>query len=169
MDLSQLLVLFLILILAGIGIFALVMIVDALMPKLVRRARLNIEQRPGRVAIVGLVNLIFFALVTLALFSIAQSAEAEGDASAAGIFRIVGLCVGLVLMSFVAVGVAPVARLVGERTSPSELAPRLKTSFGVMLLEFAALVPLVGWIVLPVVVGILGYGAVIMALIWRKD
>jgi len=57
----------------------------------------------------------------------------------------VGLAVGTILLSFVAVGLAVVGRLIDERLRPNDDSAVRQMLAGALTLELAALVPLVGW------------------------
>jgi hypothetical protein len=140
----------------GVGMAALLLLCDVAFPKLVGRARHNAERMPLRSLLVGLINLSFFGLLAVALLS--------GDEGA----RALGLLVGTVLLSFVALGLAAVARLVGERLRPDDPSMVRRLLAGAVTLELAALVPLVGWFAVTALAGLLGYGAVVIALVRRR-
>jgi hypothetical protein len=92
----------------GIGLAALLLLCDIAFPTLVARARRNAQHMPWRSLLVGLINLSFFGLLAVALFS--------GDDGS----RALGLIVATVLLSFVALGLAAVAQLLGERLRPGD-------------------------------------------------
>jgi hypothetical protein len=140
----------------GVGLAALLLLCDVAFPNLVARARRNVERMPLRSLLVGLVNFSFFGLIAAALLS--------GDESA----RALGLLVGTVLLSFVALGLAAVAQLVGERLWPDDPSAVRRLLAGAATLELAALVPLVGWFAVTALAGLLGYGAVVIALVRRR-
>lgn len=150
----------------GVGIAALTLALDVVMPRLIRRARNTAEQMPIRSGIVGVVNFAFFGVISVAIFSIAQGAARE-EGSGSGLLRFIGAVMVLVLIAFFALGIAAVARLIGERLAPNRSAPR-QILGGIVTLELAALAPVVGWIFVPSVVVLVGYGAVIIALVWRR-
>ncbi len=165
MSLSELFNFSLFFLISGIGIAALTVLLDVLMPALIRRARANAAKMPVRSAIVGLVNSVFFGIITIALFSIADQAEADGGG---GLLRLIGILVLVGLTAFLALGITAIARWLGERLMPEASAPRQMLA-GILTLEFASLAPIVGWILVPLVTVLTGYGAVILALIWRKQ
>jgi hypothetical protein len=140
----------------GVGLAALLLLCDVVFPNLVARARHNAEHMPLRSLLVGLINLSFFGLLAVAFLS--------GDEGA----RALGLLVVTVLLSFVAPGLAAVARLVGERLRPDDPSAVRRLLVGAATLELAALVPLVGWFAVTALVGLLGYGAVVIALVRRR-
>lgn len=168
MNLAQLAALALVLFVSGIGIAALTLVLEALLPRLIRRARTTAEQMPIRSGIVGIVNFAFFALISLAIFSIAQGAEDAGSNGAAGLLRLIGAVIVLFLFAFLALGIAAIARWVGELLAPTGSTQRQALS-GIIALELAALAPLVGWILVPLIVMLVGYGAIIIALVWRRE
>ena len=140
----------------GLGLAALLLLCDVAFPNLVGRARQNAEGMPLRSLLVGLINLSFFGLLAFALLS--------GDQGA----KVLGLLVGTLLLSFVALGLAAVARLVGERLRPNDPSAVRRLLAGAVTLELAALVPLVGWFAVTALAGLLGYGAVVIALVRRR-
>jgi hypothetical protein len=140
----------------AVGLAALLLLCDVAFPKLVARARHNAERMPVRSLLVGLINLSFFGLFALALLS--------GDEGS----KALGLLVGTVLLSFVAIGLAAVARLLGERLRPGDASAVRRLLAGALTLELAALVPLVGWFAVTALAGTLGYGAVVIALVRRR-
>jgi len=72
------------------------------------------------------------------------------------------------LASFLMLGLTASARWVGEKIAPDAHAPR-QIILGIIVIELASLAPLVGWIVVPLAATLLGYGAVIVALVRRRD
>jgi hypothetical protein len=139
-----------------VGLAALLLLCDVAFPKLIARASRNAERMPWRSLLVGLINLSFFGLFAVALLS--------GDEGA----RLLGLLILTVLLSFVALGLAAVARLLGERLRPHDSSAIRRLLAGALTLELAALVPLVGWFVVTALAGLLGYGAVVIALVRRR-
>jgi hypothetical protein len=140
----------------AVGLAALLLLCDVAFPKLVARASHNVERMPLRSLLVGLINLSFFGLFAIALLS--------GDEGA----KVLGLLVGTVLLSFVAIGLAAVARLLGERLRPADPNAVRRLLAGALTLELAALVPLVGWFAVTALAGMLGYGAVLIAMVRRR-
>lgn len=141
----------------GASLAAAVLLCNVLFPSLVARTRQNAERMPVRSFFVGLLNFIFFGLLALAFLS--------GDQGA----KLLGAILLLVLFSFVMLGVAALARLVGERLRPDEPDTVRQWLAGILLLELATLLPAVGWFVIPPLAGLIGYGATLIALIWRND
>ena len=140
----------------GSGLAALLVLGAVVCPRLVGRARQHAERTPIRSFLVGLINFAFFGLL-------ASAAGARG-----GILGLIGLLLVAALFSGVALGLSAVAQLVGERLRPADPRPLPRLLAGALTLELAALTPLVGWVVVPLVAGLVGFGAVIIALLWRR-
>lgn len=168
MSLEQLFVLILILLISGIGIAALTVVCDVVLARLVRRARANVSQMPVRALIVGVINFLFFGILGFVLFAVAQEAENGGAGGVAGVLRLLGVAEVLALAAFLALGLTASARWVGEKIAPEANALRQIVS-GILVIELAALAPLVGWIVVPLAAVLIGYGAVIVALVRRRE
>lgn len=165
MNWGELVGLVLLLVILGIGIAALTFLLDVFFPRLIRRARNTAERMPFRSALVGAINFIFFSVISLALFAFAQESTTD---ELRGVFLLFGAIVLLILTAFLALGIAAMARWVGERIAPEASATRQSIS-GIVTLELASLAPLVGWFLVPLVVLLVGYGAVIIALAWRRE
>ena len=129
----------------GVGIAALVVLCDAVLPGVVARARDNVERRPVRSFIIGLINVAFFGVIAVALLA------AKGGAG------LLGATLATLVLGVVAVGLSAV--------DPSGVRRLLA---GAVTLELAALVPLVGWFLLPALAGFTGCGATILALRRRQ-
>jgi hypothetical protein len=142
----------------GTSLAALALVCQALSPRLVSRARATVERTPGRAFAVGLINLIFFGLLVVACFTIGATF---------GAVALVGLLLATIVASVMAIGMTAVARLVGERLRPDDGLAARQLLVGVVVLELAALVPLVGWIAVTTLTLLTGGGAVIIALVRR--
>ncbi len=157
MNLTALVTLLVAAVIFGAGLVALMVLCSIAFPKVVARARHNAEAMPIRSLVVGLINFVFFGLIAAAFLS-----GREGG-------QVIGIVIATILFSFVAVGVAAVARLVGERLMPNAANPVRQVMAGALTIALSTLTPLVGWFVVPVLVGLIGYGALIIALIWRRS
>jgi hypothetical protein len=153
---NELLGLVLGLIALSIGLAALLLLCELSFPNLVARTRRNAERMPIRSILIGLINFTFFGVIAMGLLS--------GDQGA----RALGLIVATILLSFVAIGLAAIAQLVGERLRPQDPSAVRRLLAGAATLELAALVPLVGWFAVPALAGLLGYGALVIALVQRR-
>lgn len=168
MNLDQLVALLLLLMLFGIGIAGLTVLLDLLFARFVRRASATAARMPVRAAIVGAINFVFFSVVAIVALAVAQEVELSGIGFMTPLLRLFGALVILILGCFLALGVAICARWLGERLAPDKSAIR-QTTAGIVVLELACLAPIVGWIVVPLTTMVVGYGAVIIALIWRRE
>lgn len=156
--------LLIVLVIFYIGIVPMTLLLHVMFPHFIRRARNNAERMPIRSALVGTINFIFFTALTLAILGIAQEADDGGG----GLLRVIAILIVLILAAFFAFGIAVIARWVGERLLPEASVMRQNIG-GIVILELATLAPLVGWFVLPLVVMLVGYGAVIIALVWKRE
>jgi MFS family permease len=141
----------------GVGLAALTVLANIMLPDFVRRARDQAAQRTGRAFLIGLINFVFFGLVALALLS-ARSLP----------LRNVGVIVATIMLPFVVLGVTVIALWVGERLRPNDASATRQVLAGIVTLELAELFPFVGWIVVPLFSASIGLGAVILALFQRK-
>lgn len=152
----------------GGGIAALTLVLDVMFPSLVRRARDTAGRMPGRSGIVGFINFVFFSILAFVILGMAQEAEKSGITGAVVLLRFFAALELLGLFIFFAFGIATIARWLGERILPHGSAARQIVG-GVITLELAAFAPFVGWILVPLSVILVGYGAVIIALVWRRN
>lgn len=157
MNLGEMLALLIVIAVVGAGLAALVALCHLLFPVLIARARANAERMPVRSALVGLINLAFLGLVAALL----ASREAE--------LRPIGLVLLTLLLSLVTVGLTAVALLIGQRLWPAAGSPTRQVAAGALLLELAALVPVVGWFAVVLGAGLVGSGATIVALVRRQS
>ena len=83
------------------------------------------------------------------------------------VLRGLGLALATILLAFIVCGIAAIALGLGQRLRAEASATR-QIVYGIVTLELAALLPLVGWIIVPLASGLTGLGAVILALFQRK-
>lgn len=115
---------------------------------------------PLRAFVIGLINLTFFGLVTLALASIAGRG---GAAMLLWVPALIALVCLIVALSF---GLSAFAQTVGERLLPST-GPLRQSLIGALLLIGGSLLPVAGWLVLLPFVACVGVGAFVMGLMRR--
>jgi hypothetical protein len=139
-----------------LAISALIVLCETLFPRLVARTQATIEQMPRRVLAVGVVNSLFFGLLTAALASGGEGA------------RLLALVVLTFLLSIVAIGITAIAHMLGERI-PSEHSPLRRLLHGALVLQLAALTPIVGWVAVTCISIIIGCGATIIVIFRRKE
>jgi hypothetical protein len=140
----------------GIGVVALLLLCDAMLPGLLARTRQTLVAMPWRSFLVGLVNGAFFGLLSAALL-----APGGGIALIGGTFA-------TILLALVAVGLAAAARIVGERLRPAAADPVRQFVLGAGVLTLASAVPLVGWFVVLPFAGLAGLGALLIAIVQRR-
>lgn len=151
----------------GIGLSAMTLVLNVMFSSFITRARDTAERMPVRSALVGFINFAFFGILSIAVLSVGQWAETHVSTGSAGLIRLLGVLIILFLLTFIAFGITAVARWVGERLVPNATATRQALS-GIVALEVASTTPLIGWIFVPLAVILLGYGAIIIALVWRR-
>ncbi len=139
-----------------IGVVALLLLCDAMLPGLLARTRRTLAAMPGRSFLVGLVNSAFFGVLCAALL-------APGGGIAP-----VGLTLTTLLLALVAVGLAAAARIVGERLRPGASDSLRQFVIGASVLVVASSVPLVGWFVVLPFAGLASFGALLIAIVQRR-
>jgi hypothetical protein len=144
-----------------VGLPALLVLLTALAPGYVGRARDVMRRWPGRSFLLGLVNFAFF-------FALAMLANVKFVP-----LQIVGaLSLLVALPILLTAGLLAAAGVVGERTwqqiasKPASLLGAL--AIGILAMGLALLMPIVGWIVF-LGLAFTGAGAAIIALFWRKQ
>jgi len=143
-----------------VGLPAMLILLTALAPSYVERAREVMRSRPGRSLLLGLVNFLFFAALSVLV-------DVDfAPAAFAGVFALL-----IVLPLFVLIGLVIAAGITGEQiwlqiaSRPGSLLGSL--IIGIIVLGFTALVPIFGWLILMGLTSS-GLGAAITALVQRK-
>lgn len=136
----------------------------ALFSERVARTQRICTQSAARSFWVGLVNFVFFGMIVLVLFSIAENAE--------NFVRFIllppAVVIGAVLAILLSFGLTGMSNTLGERLFAEQPAWR-KTLFGTILLAFACALPVVGWFLLFPYAGLVGFGAVILGFLQREN
>ena len=161
---TDILRLFFILILLTIGLAAYFLVIGALFASRVTRAQRVIDQMPGRAIGVGLVNFIFFGVIAMILFSVAENTSGAIKV----ILTMPALVIAALLIILLSFGLAGMVNVVGERILP-EHSPLKKSVWGSVLLTFACALPFVGWFLLLPYTALLGFGAVILGFFQRDS
>ena len=161
---TDILRLFFILILLTIALAAYFLVIRALFSNRAAKTQRVITAMPGRSFGVGLVNFLFFSVIAIILFSIADKA---------GTFcKVILLTPALVITAILAImlsfGLTGMVNLLGERILP-EITAWKRTVFGAMILAFACALPVVGWFLLFPYIGFVGIGAFILGLFQREN
>ena len=160
---SDILRLFLIIILLTIGLSAYFLVAGALFPQRVAKTKAMVQSVPGRASGVGLVNFVFFTVIAIVLFSVAENA----GAFIKGVLTIPAIVIIAFLAIMLSFGLAAMANLLGERLFP-ELARWKQTIWGTVCLSFACSVPFAGWFLLLPYTGFVGVGAFILGFFQRE-
>ena len=161
---TDILRLFFIIILLTIGLTAYFLVVSALFANRVTRAQLVINQMPARAIGVGLVNFLFFGVIAMILFSVAENTHGAIKV----ILTIPALLIAALMTIILSFGLAGMVSLVGERIIPEHSSLK-KTAWGTVMLTFACALPFVGWFLLLPYVTIIGFGAVILGFFQRDS
>ncbi len=160
---QELIRLFIVILLLTVSLAAYFTVIRALFPARVASTRSVIEATPGRSFGVGLVNFVFFAVIAILLFSVADRA----GPFIKGILTIPALIITGFLMVMLSFGLAAVAGLLGERTF-QDLPAWKQSIWGTVCLSFACAVPFAGWFLLLPYAGSLGVGAFILGFLQRQ-
>ena len=161
---SDIVRLFLIILLLIAGLAAYFLVVNALFAPRVTRTRSIAQSMPGRSFGIGLVNFLFFAVIALVLFSIAENA----GPFIRGVLTIPAMIILALLAIALSLGLAGMSNLIGERIFP-DLPVWKQTMWGTLCLSLACALPFVGWFLLLPYVGFVGIGAVILGFLQRKQ
>ena len=161
---SDILRLFLELILLTIGLAAYFLVMNALFPQRVTKAVSNIQSMSARAFGIGLVNFIFFAVIAGVLLSVAENA----GPFIKGILTIPALVILAFLTIVLSLGLAGMSNVVGERIF-HDVSGWKQTLWGTICLSFACALPFVGWFLLLPYVSFVGIGSVILGFFQRGE
>ena len=129
-------------------------------PQLVSEIRNSAEHNTRRAILFGLINTIFFTILTLVFIAI-------GDENNAPLSYILGLLVGAVGIIGGLLGTSGIAQLVGDRLF-SERNSGYRILAGSALLTLACLTPFVGWFLIAPLLLSTGLGSSVMTLLQRR-
>ena len=160
---SDIVHLFFIILLVIVGMVAYFLVINALFGGRVTRIRSAAQSMPGRSLGVGFVNFLFFAVIALALLSVAENM----GPFLRGILTIPALLILAFLAIILSLGLAGMTTLVGERLFP-DLPAWTQTLWGTVCVSLACALPFVGWFLLFPYISFVGIGAVILGLIQRE-
>ena len=159
---TDILRLFFIIGLLTIGLVAYFLVIGALFASRVTQVQRIINQMPGRASGVGLVNFLFFGVIALILFSVAENTS--------GVIRVIltipALLIAALMTIILSFGLAGMVNIVGERILPEHSSLK-RTVGGTVMLTFACALPFVGWFLLLPYTALLGFGAVILGFFQR--
>ena len=151
-------------ILLTVSLAAYFLALGALFSNRVAKTQRIINQMAGRSFLVGLVNFLFFGVIAIVLFSIADNTS--------GVIRFVLTVPALLITSFLMIllsfGLAGMVNIVSERLLP-EYSSMKRSIWGTAILAFACALPFVGWFLLFPYVSLTGFGAVILGFFQRGE
>jgi hypothetical protein len=149
-------------ILLTIGLVAYFLVMNALFPQRIAKTKSMIHSMPARSFGIGVVNFVFFAVIALVLFSVAENA----GPFIRGILTIPAVVILAALTIVLSMGLTGMSNLIGERIFPDSSAWK-QTLWGTVSLSLACALPWVGWFLLFPYVGFAGIGAVILGYFQR--
>lgn len=166
---SDILRLFVLIILITTGLVAYFLVANALFPQRIVKTRSTIQSMPARSFGIGLINFVFFATIALVLFSLSENAAAFLKV----ILTIPALVILAALAILLSLGLAGMSTLIGERIFPAQspqgdISIWKQTLWGTVCLSLACALPFVGWFLLLPYVGFVGIGAVILGFFQRE-
>jgi hypothetical protein len=144
-----------------VGLPALLILLTALAPNHVARARGVMHKWPGRSFLLGLINFVFF-------FAVALLANIEF----APVQLIGALSVLIALPILLTAGLLTATGVIGERVwqqvTPKPASLMGSLAIGILVMGLTLLAPIVGWMLFLALV-LTGLGASIIALLYRKQ
>lgn len=160
---TDILRLFLALILLTIGLAAYFLVMNALFHPRITTAKSIIQSMPARALGIGLVNFVFFFVIAAVLLSVAENT----GPFIKGVLTIPALVILAFLAIVLSVGLAGMSSLIGERILP-DFSGWQQILWGTVCLSLACALPFVGWFLLLPYVGFVGIGAVILGFFQRE-
>lgn len=146
-----------------IGLSAYFLVLSALFTARLTRTKSIARSMPARSFGIGFVNFVFFGVIALMLFSMAENA----GTIIRGILTIPATLIVAGLAILLSTGLAGMANLVGEHLFADASASK-QMLWGTVCLTLACALPFVGWLLLAPYVGFIGIGAVILGF-FRRD
>jgi hypothetical protein len=150
-------------ILLTMGLAAYFLVLNALFPQRIANTKSMIQAMPARSLAIGVVNFVFFAVIALVLFSVAENT----GPFIKGILTIPAVVILASLGIVLSMGLVGMSNLIGERTFPN-LSAWKQTLWGTVCLSLACALPFVGWFLLFPYVGFAGIGAMILGYFQRE-
>lgn len=142
-------------VLGALVLAAFFVVLAALFPDRLARARAIAGRAPGRAVIIGLINAFFLGVLTVALLAVAGWTGLQ-------FFGLPALFLLGVLGVGVTFGLGGVVLLLGERLLP-ERGPVARTAAAAVALGLACALPYLGWFGLLPYAALLGLGAFILS------
>jgi len=155
--------LFLIVILLTLSFTSYFLVIGALFTNRVTKTQNIINQTPGRMFGLGMVNFLFFGAIAFVLLSIAENT----GPFIKGLLTIPALLILTILIALSSIGLTSVVKVISERIFP-DLTSWKQMVWGSVVLCFACALPFVGWFLLLPVVGFIGIGATILGIVQKS-
>ncbi len=161
---SDILRIFFIIILLTVALAAYFLVIGALFANRVAKTQSAVNQAPGRSFGIGMVNFLFFGLIVVVLFSVAENA----NSFVKGILAIPALSILACLTLLLSVGLTGTVNVLGERIFP-DMGAWKRNLWSAVILCFACALPFVGWFLLFPYVGFVGIGAAILGFFQKNS
>ena len=152
-----------IVILLTISLAAYFLVIGTLFTARMEKTQRVINAMPGRALGVGLVNVLFFGVIAVVLFSIAESA----NGFLKGILTIPALVIAALLMILLSLGLTGMVNSFSTKLFADVILWR-RNLWGAVILCLASALPFVGWLLLFPYLGFVGVGAVILSFFQRE-
>ncbi len=140
----------------GISLVAFFTVVNAVFSSLVTRVEEKSDESPGRSFMLGFINTLFIAVVSLALWTLAEN-------SGTGILAIPALLLLTLFAIGLVFGSTSMVRMIGKRLYPDR-EERTQMLWGGLISVLACIVPYIGWFLLLPYLLLRGFGAFLMTL-----
>ena len=140
----------------GISLVAFFTVVNVIFGNLVTKIEEKSGESPGKSFFLGLLNTAFIAVLSLALWSIAENSGIS-ILAVPSLFLLALFAVGVIL------GGTALVRTIGKRLSPDR-EERTQMLWGGLITVLACVVPYIGWFLLLPYLLLRGFGAFLMTL-----
>jgi hypothetical protein len=161
---TDILRLLLILVLLTSSLSAYFLVVGVLFPKRIEKTQRAINQLTVRSFGVGFVNFLFFGVIAIVLFSVAENAGGFLQ----GVLTIPALIIAGLLALMLTFGLSAMVNELGVRLFAENPAWK-QIVWGSAALTFACALPFVGWFILLPYVGFVGIGGVILGFFQKGE
>ncbi len=154
---TDILRIFFIVIMLTITLAAYFLVIGALFTSRVTKTQSIINQTSGRAFGLGLVNFLFFGVVAMLLFSVAENT----GAFVKGMLTIPALLILAFLAVLLSLGLTGMVNSLGERLFPDVISWK-RNIWSAVILCIACALPIVGWFLLLPYISFVGIGASIL-------
>ncbi len=150
-------------VLTGLCLVAFFVTLQAFFSRVLERSRSIAAESASRSFSIGLVNVIFFIALGVALLSLGQN-------TGVGLFFVLALLIGLILLIGILFGTTAMVLLLKDRLFPGQLGNRPLALAG-SVATLACLTPYIGWFGLFPYLVFRGMGAYVMTIVemWREE